>query len=211
VTGDIPFSPGTVGVSASFGSTGEMFQGFPGDPDSRGSTSPSLESQYLSSVESFGSPPTTSAPQVSHSIYSRFNIVFVRANCFAKQHGSCEMCLFLLDKRSDVAKRMRFNSFECLDALSRNRIQQNTDKSACARNQFGSNVVGLQHAAKQMTNPWNSPAFAHEAPPCAQRCCSRFSCFGVTSMRSILECYVALLRETPGVRRGRSIRDGRGY
>lgn len=32
----------------------------------------------------------------------------------------------------------------------------------------------LQHAAKQMTNPWNSPAFAHEAPPCAQRCCSRF-------------------------------------
>ncbi len=131
-----------------------MFQGFPGDPDSRGSTSPSLESQYLSSVESFGSPPTTSAPQVSHSIYSRFNIVFVRANCFAKQHGSCEMCLFLLDKRSDVAKRMRFNSFECLDVLSRNRIQQNTDKSACARNQVGSNVVGLQHAAKQMTNPW---------------------------------------------------------
>uniref|UniRef100_A0A8C1NEF5 FBJ murine osteosarcoma viral oncogene homolog B n=1 Tax=Cyprinus carpio TaxID=7962 RepID=A0A8C1NEF5_CYPCA len=61
--GDIPFSPGTVGVSASFGSTGEMFQGFPGDPDSRGSSSPSLESQYLSSVESFGSPPTTSAPQ----------------------------------------------------------------------------------------------------------------------------------------------------
>ncbi|XP_050991738.1 protein fosB isoform X2 [Labeo rohita] len=63
--GDIPFSPGTVGVSASLGSTGEMFQGFPGDPDtgSRGSSSPSLESQYLSSVESFGSPPTTSAPQ----------------------------------------------------------------------------------------------------------------------------------------------------
>ncbi|KAA0714862.1 Protein fosB [Triplophysa tibetana] len=61
--GDIPFSPGTVGVAASFGSTGDMFQGFPGDPDSRGSSSPSLESQYLSSVESFGSPPTTSAPQ----------------------------------------------------------------------------------------------------------------------------------------------------
>ncbi|XP_005173699.1 protein FosB isoform X2 [Danio rerio] len=63
--GDIPFSPGTVGVSASLGSIGDMFQGFPGDPDtgSRGSSSPSLESQYLSSVESFGSPPTTSAPQ----------------------------------------------------------------------------------------------------------------------------------------------------
>ncbi|XP_067275150.1 protein fosB isoform X2 [Pseudorasbora parva] len=63
--GDIPFSPGTVGVSVCLGSTGEMFQGFPGDPDtgSRGSSSPSLESQYLSSVESFGSPPTTSAPQ----------------------------------------------------------------------------------------------------------------------------------------------------
>ncbi|XP_051512339.1 protein FosB-like isoform X1 [Myxocyprinus asiaticus] len=63
--GDIPFSPGTVGVSASLGSSREMFQGFPGDPDtgSRGSSSPSLESQYLSSVESFGSPPTTSAPQ----------------------------------------------------------------------------------------------------------------------------------------------------
>uniref|UniRef100_A0A4W4G750 BZIP domain-containing protein n=1 Tax=Electrophorus electricus TaxID=8005 RepID=A0A4W4G750_ELEEL len=42
-----------------------MFQGFPGDPDtgSRGSSSPSVESQYLSSVDSFGSPPTTSAPQ----------------------------------------------------------------------------------------------------------------------------------------------------
>uniref|UniRef100_A0A3Q2DQD3 FBJ murine osteosarcoma viral oncogene homolog B n=1 Tax=Cyprinodon variegatus TaxID=28743 RepID=A0A3Q2DQD3_CYPVA len=44
-----------------------MYQGFPGDPDSgsRGSSSPSIESQYLSSVDSFGSPPTTSAPQVS--------------------------------------------------------------------------------------------------------------------------------------------------
>ncbi|KAM4628352.1 protein FosB [Polymixia lowei] len=43
-----------------------MFQGFPGDLDSgsRGSSSPSIESQYLSSVDSFGSPPTTtSAPQ----------------------------------------------------------------------------------------------------------------------------------------------------
>lgn len=116
MTGDIPFSPGTVGVSASFGSTGEMFQGFPGDPDtgSRESSSPSLESQYLSSVESFGSPPTTSAPQVSHSIYPHFNIVFVRANCFAKQHGSCEIRLFLLEKRSDVAKGKHLNSFECV-------------------------------------------------------------------------------------------------
>lgn len=43
-----------------------MYQGFPGEPDSgsRGSSSPSIESQYLSSVDSFGSPPTTSsAPQ----------------------------------------------------------------------------------------------------------------------------------------------------
>ncbi|XP_069043915.1 protein FosB isoform X3 [Lepisosteus oculatus] len=42
-----------------------MFQGFPGDFDSgsRGSSSPSAESQYLSSVDSFGSPPTTAAPQ----------------------------------------------------------------------------------------------------------------------------------------------------
>uniref|UniRef100_A0A3Q4BCK8 BZIP domain-containing protein n=1 Tax=Mola mola TaxID=94237 RepID=A0A3Q4BCK8_MOLML len=42
-----------------------MYQGFPGDPDnaSRGSSSPSIESQYFSSVDSFGSPPTTSAPQ----------------------------------------------------------------------------------------------------------------------------------------------------
>ncbi|KAK7882628.1 hypothetical protein WMY93_028802 [Mugilogobius chulae] len=45
----------------------EMYQGFPGDPDSgsRGSSSPSLESQYLSSVDSFGSPPTTSASQAN--------------------------------------------------------------------------------------------------------------------------------------------------
>ncbi|XP_026868549.1 protein fosB isoform X1 [Electrophorus electricus] len=63
--GHIPFSPGTVGFSVSHGFAGEMFQGFPGDPDtgSRGSSSPSVESQYLSSVDSFGSPPTTSAPQ----------------------------------------------------------------------------------------------------------------------------------------------------
>ncbi|KAG7278348.1 hypothetical protein CRUP_024593 [Coryphaenoides rupestris] len=42
-----------------------MFQGFPGDLDSgsRESSSPSVESQYISSVDSFGSPPTTSAPQ----------------------------------------------------------------------------------------------------------------------------------------------------
>ncbi|XP_028817751.1 protein FosB isoform X2 [Denticeps clupeoides] len=60
--GDIPFSPGTLSYSVSLG---EMFQGFPGDLDtgSRGSSSPSTESQYLSSVDSFGSPPTTSAPQ----------------------------------------------------------------------------------------------------------------------------------------------------
>ncbi|XP_053279467.1 protein fosB isoform X2 [Pleuronectes platessa] len=42
---------------------GAMYQGFPGDPDSGspGSSSPSIE--CLSSVDSFGSPPTTSAPQ----------------------------------------------------------------------------------------------------------------------------------------------------
>ncbi|NXP71823.1 FOSB protein, partial [Ramphastos sulfuratus] len=40
-----------------------MFQGFPGDYDSgsRCSSSPSAESQYLSSVDSFGSPGTTTA------------------------------------------------------------------------------------------------------------------------------------------------------
>ncbi|XP_036440754.1 protein fosB isoform X3 [Colossoma macropomum] len=65
LTGDVPFSPGALGFSAPLGSAGEMFQGFPGDLDtgSRGSSSPSAESQYLSSVDSFGSPPTTSAPQ----------------------------------------------------------------------------------------------------------------------------------------------------
>uniref|UniRef100_A0A8C6SFZ0 FBJ murine osteosarcoma viral oncogene homolog B n=1 Tax=Neogobius melanostomus TaxID=47308 RepID=A0A8C6SFZ0_9GOBI len=44
-----------------------MYQGFPGEPDSgsSGSSSPSIESQYLSSVDSFGSLTTnTSAPQV---------------------------------------------------------------------------------------------------------------------------------------------------
>ncbi|KAG9272818.1 protein fosB isoform X1 [Astyanax mexicanus] len=65
--GDVPFSPGSEVVSfpLPLGSAGEMFQGFPGDLDtgSRGSSSPSAESQYLSSVDSFGSPPTTSAPQ----------------------------------------------------------------------------------------------------------------------------------------------------
>ncbi|XP_068441545.1 protein FosB isoform X3 [Clinocottus analis] len=61
--GDVALSLVTAGVAFSPAS-GEMYQGFPGDPDSgsRGS-SPSIESQYLSSVDSFGSPPTTSAPQ----------------------------------------------------------------------------------------------------------------------------------------------------
>ncbi|XP_075393483.1 protein FosB isoform X2 [Tenrec ecaudatus] len=42
-----------------------MFQAFPGDFDSgsRCSSSPSAESQYLSSVDSFGSPPTAAASQ----------------------------------------------------------------------------------------------------------------------------------------------------
>ncbi|XP_065754853.1 protein FosB isoform X2 [Phocoena phocoena] len=42
-----------------------MFQAFPGDYDSgsRCSSSPSAESQYLSSVDSFGSPPTAAASQ----------------------------------------------------------------------------------------------------------------------------------------------------
>ncbi|XP_067363596.1 protein fosB isoform X2 [Channa argus] len=64
-SGDIALSPATAGVAFSLGPCGEMYQGFPGDPDSgsRGSSSPSIESQYLSSVDSFGSPPTTSAPQ----------------------------------------------------------------------------------------------------------------------------------------------------
>ncbi|XP_004543664.1 protein FosB isoform X4 [Maylandia zebra] len=54
-----------------------MYQGFPGDPDSgsRGSSSPSIESQYLSSVDSFGSPPTTSAPQECVSASAGLSIV----------------------------------------------------------------------------------------------------------------------------------------
>ncbi|XP_015706636.1 protein fosB isoform X2 [Coturnix japonica] len=42
-----------------------MYQGFPGDYDSgsRCSSSPSVESQYISSVDSFGSPTTTAAVQ----------------------------------------------------------------------------------------------------------------------------------------------------
>lgn len=53
-----------------------MYQGFPGDPDngSRGSSSPSIESQYLSSVDSFGSPPTTSAPQVGLTIEAKYRM-----------------------------------------------------------------------------------------------------------------------------------------
>ncbi|KAG9342148.1 hypothetical protein JZ751_017148 [Albula glossodonta] len=64
-TGDNTLFLGTAGASVSLGFAGEMFQGFPGDLDSgsRGSSSPSIESQYLSSVDSFGSPPTTNAPQ----------------------------------------------------------------------------------------------------------------------------------------------------
>ncbi|XP_049431585.1 protein fosB isoform X3 [Epinephelus fuscoguttatus] len=64
--GDVALSLITAGVAFSLSPSGEMYQGFPGDPDSgsRGSSSPSIESQYLSSVDSFGSPPTTSAPQL---------------------------------------------------------------------------------------------------------------------------------------------------
>lgn len=117
VTGDIPFSPGTVGVAASFGSTGDMFQGFPGDPDtgSRGSSSPSLESQYLSSVESFGSPPTTSAPQVSRSVsFKLIEIAFV-TSLFWWNETAPQICWFSLQlcmKRSDVVGRVRLNSLE---------------------------------------------------------------------------------------------------
>ncbi|XP_006795414.1 protein fosB isoform X3 [Neolamprologus brichardi] len=66
-----------IGVAFSFGPPGEMYQGFPGDPDSgsRGSSSPSIESQYLSSVDSFGSPPTTSAPQECVSASAGLSIV----------------------------------------------------------------------------------------------------------------------------------------
>ncbi|XP_026195789.1 protein fosB isoform X2 [Anabas testudineus] len=75
--GDIAFSPATAGVAFSVGPCGEMYQGFPGDPDSgsRGSSSPSIESQYLSSVDSFGSPPTTSAPQECVSAGAGLSIV----------------------------------------------------------------------------------------------------------------------------------------
>ncbi|XP_041653634.1 protein fosB isoform X2 [Cheilinus undulatus] len=75
--GDIAPSPITAGVSFSLGPSGEMYQGFPGDADSgsRGSSSPSIESQYLSSVDSFGSPPTTSAPQECVSAGAGLSIV----------------------------------------------------------------------------------------------------------------------------------------
>lgn len=76
-TCDIARSPVTAGVAFSLGPSGEMYQGFPGDPDngSRGSSSPSIESQYLSSVDSFGSPPTTSAPQECVSAGAGLSIV----------------------------------------------------------------------------------------------------------------------------------------
>ncbi|KAI9538686.1 hypothetical protein NQZ68_012339 [Dissostichus eleginoides] len=67
----------TAGVLLSLGPSGEMYQGFPGDPDSgsRGSSSPSIESQYLSSVDSFGSPRTTVAPQECVSAGAGLSIV----------------------------------------------------------------------------------------------------------------------------------------
>ncbi|KAM4566259.1 protein FosB isoform 2-T2 [Odontesthes bonariensis] len=75
--GDIARSLVTAGVTFSVGPCGEMYQGFPGDPDSGslGSSSPSIESQYLSSVDSFGSPPTTSAPQECVSAGAGLSIV----------------------------------------------------------------------------------------------------------------------------------------
>ncbi|XP_056297384.1 protein fosB [Pseudoliparis swirei] len=75
--GDIAGSLVTGGVAFSPGPSGEMYQGFPGDPDSgsRGSSSPSIESQYFSSVDSFGSPPTTSAPQECVSAGAGLSIV----------------------------------------------------------------------------------------------------------------------------------------
>lgn len=77
INGDIALSLVTAGASFSLGPSGEMYQGFPGDPDSgsRGSSSPSIESQYLSSVDSFGSPPTTSAPQECVSAGAGLSIV----------------------------------------------------------------------------------------------------------------------------------------
>ncbi|KAM9732604.1 protein FosB isoform 2-T2 [Menidia menidia] len=75
--GDIARPPATAGVAFSLGPCGEMYQGFPGDPDSGslGSSSPSIESQYISSVDSFGSPPTTSAPQECVSAGAGLSIV----------------------------------------------------------------------------------------------------------------------------------------
>ncbi|KAL0972905.1 hypothetical protein UPYG_G00196270 [Umbra pygmaea] len=63
INGDITLIAEPEGFS--LGSAGEMYQGFPGDFDSgsRGSTSPSIESQYLSSVDSFGSPPTSASQE----------------------------------------------------------------------------------------------------------------------------------------------------
>ncbi|XP_030008829.1 protein FosB isoform X3 [Sphaeramia orbicularis] len=75
--GDVALSPITAGFPISLDPSGEMYQGFPGDPDSgsRGSSSPSVESHYLSSVDSFGSPPTTSAPQECVPVGSGLSIV----------------------------------------------------------------------------------------------------------------------------------------
>ncbi|KAM8904229.1 protein FosB isoform 2-T2 [Spinachia spinachia] len=75
--GDIARSLVTGGVTIPLGPCGEMYQGFPGDLDSgsRGSSSPSIESQYFSSVDSFGSPPTTSAPQECVSAGAGLSIV----------------------------------------------------------------------------------------------------------------------------------------
>ncbi|XP_041850835.1 protein fosB isoform X2 [Melanotaenia boesemani] len=75
--GDSTRSLVTAGVAFPLGPCGEMYQGFPGEPDSGslGSSSPSIESQYLSSVDSFGSPPTTSAPQECVSAGTGLSIV----------------------------------------------------------------------------------------------------------------------------------------
>ncbi|KAM8854269.1 protein FosB isoform 2-T3 [Synchiropus picturatus] len=74
IIGDLQLSAGAL---LPLSPPGEMYQGFPGDPDSgsRGSSSPSIESQYLSSVDSFGSPPTTSAPQECGSAGAGLSIV----------------------------------------------------------------------------------------------------------------------------------------
>ncbi|XP_040051539.2 protein FosB isoform X1 [Gasterosteus aculeatus] len=75
--GDLALSLLAEGVTFPLGPSGEMYQGFPGDLDSgsRGSSSPSIESQYFSSVDSFGSPPTTSAPQECVSAGAGLSIV----------------------------------------------------------------------------------------------------------------------------------------